>query len=37
MYDQTKLLIETDIPDLYKAIDAKGVPATPNRLPEWKK
>jgi photosystem II stability/assembly factor-like uncharacterized protein len=37
VYDKTKEIMETEIPALYKAIDAKGVPATPTRLPEWKK
>ncbi len=37
IYEQTKLVVETDIPVLYKALDSKEVPATPNRLPEWKK
>ncbi|MBI5217568.1 MAG: glycosyl hydrolase [Bacteroidia bacterium] len=37
VYDQTKYIIETDLPALYKAIDAIGIPATPNRLPMWKK
>ncbi len=37
VYAEAKQVIEKDIPILYKAIDAKGVPATPNRLPDWKK
>jgi len=37
VYKQIKTITEVDIPALYKALDAKGVPATPMRLPDWKK
>jgi hypothetical protein len=31
-----KKLIETDIKNLEKQIDAAGAPPTPGRLPDWK-
>jgi hypothetical protein len=37
VYKQVKEITEKDLPLLFKALDAKGVPATPMRLPEWKK
>ena len=37
VYKQIKKIMDEEIPALYKALDAKGVPATPLRLPEWNK
>ncbi|MCX6256852.1 MAG: glycosyl hydrolase [Bacteroidia bacterium] len=37
VYDQTKQIMEVDLVSLHKAIDALGIPATPYRLPDWKK
>ena len=37
VYNQVKNITEKEIPALYKLLDLKGVPATPMRLPEWKK
>ena len=33
---QLKKLIDTDIKDLEKQLDAAGAPPTPGRLPDWK-
>lgn len=37
VYDQVKLIGETDVPKLEKALESLGAPVTPGRLPEWKK
>jgi hypothetical protein len=37
VYDETKQILEVDMVNLHKAIDALAIPATPNHLPEWKK
>jgi len=34
--DKLRKLIETDVKELEKAMDAAGAPWTPGRLPEWK-
>ncbi len=37
VFEQTKQIIENDLPKLYQACDAIGIPSTPGKLPEWKK
>ncbi|MEI6062850.1 MAG: glycosyl hydrolase, partial [Bacteroidota bacterium] len=37
IYDQIKRIGETDLKELEKEVEKLGAPATPGRLPEWKK
>jgi photosystem II stability/assembly factor-like uncharacterized protein len=37
VYDDTKKIIETDLPELYKTCSNLELPSTPGKLPEWKK
>ncbi len=37
VYDQIKRIGETDLPAIEKDVEKLGAPATPGRLPEWKK
>ena len=37
VYDQIKRIGETDLKELEKAVETLGAPATPGRLPVWKK
>ncbi|MFH0895807.1 MAG: glycosyl hydrolase [Bacteroidota bacterium] len=37
VYTATKTILEKDMPALHKSVETLSIPATPLRLPEWKK
>jgi hypothetical protein len=37
VYEQTKQIIDVDLPKLYEACYTLGIPSIPGKLPEWKK